>query len=118
MPRLAPLLHRGTGLSVLRTDILSPRHLLDRPIHCHLNIFRQPGVESDLAYRFVSPLPAQKVQSYQTMDLHTDWPPIKSVRLNIAGRNVLQSHHHQFAGDNGLPVGIRRNLDAGFIWTR
>ena len=76
------------------------------------------NVEFDLAYRFVSRLPAQKVESYQTMDLHTSWSPIKSVRLTIAGRNLLQPHHHEFTGDNGLPVGIRRNLEAGITWTR
>ena len=84
----------------------------------HGRIFVLHGFEFDLAYRFVSRLPAQRVESYQTMDLHTSWSPIKSVRLTIAGRNLLQPHHHEFAGDNGLAVGIRRNLDAGITWTR
>jgi iron complex outermembrane receptor protein len=74
--------------------------------------------EFDLTYRFVSALPAQKVQSYQTMDVHASWSPIKSVRISVAGHNLLQPHHHEFEGDNGYPVGIRRSVDAGITWTR
>jgi iron complex outermembrane recepter protein len=76
------------------------------------------GVEFDFDYRFVSRLPAQNVHSYQTVDMHTSWAPNKSLRLTVAGRNLLQPHHHEFAGDNGNPVGIQRSLYAGITWTR
>jgi iron complex outermembrane recepter protein len=74
--------------------------------------------EFDFDYRFISRLPAQNVRSYQTMDLHASWKPSESLRLTVAARNLLQPHHHEFAGDNDYPVGIRRTVSAGLTWTR
>ncbi len=76
------------------------------------------GVDVDLDYRFVSRLPAQRVQSYQTMDAHASWRLGKSLQFSLDGRNLLQPHHHEFQGDNDLPVGIRRSVYAGITWTR
>ena len=76
------------------------------------------SAEFDFDYRFVSRLPAQKVESYQTMDAHASWMPDKSLRFTVSGRNLLQPHHHEFAGDNDLPVGIRRSVYGGITWTR
>ena len=76
------------------------------------------ATEFDFDYRFVSRLPAQKVLAYQTMDLHASWMPVKSLRFTVAARNLLQPHHHEFAGDNDNPVGIRRTVSAGITWTR
>jgi iron complex outermembrane receptor protein len=73
--------------------------------------------EFDFDYRFVSRLPAQNVKSYQTMDAHCGWPIAKSFRLDVAGRNILQPHHHEFAGDNDNPVGIRRSVYGSITWT-
>jgi iron complex outermembrane receptor protein len=75
------------------------------------------GVEFDFDYRFVSRLPAQKAQSYQTMDAHASWKLCKSFRLNFAGRNLLQPEHEEFLGDNDNPVGIRRTVYGGLTWT-
>jgi hypothetical protein len=88
MPCLDPFLHRGTGLSERSSDL-------------------------ETAHPVISRLPRQETESHQTMDLHSSWPPVKSVRLTIAGHNLLQPPHHEFAGDNGLAVGICRTLDAG-----
>jgi iron complex outermembrane receptor protein len=74
--------------------------------------------EFDFDYRFVSRLPAQLVESYQTMDAHTSWLLNKSLRFTVSGRNLLQPHHHEFAGDNDLPVGIRRSVYGGIAWIR
>jgi len=76
------------------------------------------SVEFDFDYRFVSRLPAENVQSYQTIDTHIGWVVNKSVRLTVSGRNLLQPHHHEFYGDNDNPVGIRRAVYAGITWTR
>jgi iron complex outermembrane receptor protein len=83
------------------------------------SLFNLPHqTEFDFDYRFVSRLPAQNVLAYQTMDLHASWLPIKSLRLTVAARNLLQPHHNEFAGDNDNPVGIRRTVSAGITWTR
>jgi iron complex outermembrane receptor protein len=76
------------------------------------------GIEFDTDYRFVSRLPAQAVKSYQTMDVHGSGSPVKSLRIEVAGHNLLQPHHHEFAGDNDLPTGIRRSFTAGLTWSR
>jgi len=83
------------------------------------SLFNLPHqTEFDFDYRFVSRLPAQNVKSYQAMDLHASWMPVKALRLTVAGRNLLQPHHHEFEGDNALPVGIRRTVSAAITWTR
>jgi iron complex outermembrane receptor protein len=83
------------------------------------SLFNLPhSAELDVDYRFVSRLPAQQVKSYQTADIHASWKPTKSIRITVAGRNLLQPHHHEFAGDNDLPVGIRRSVYGGITWTR
>ena len=76
------------------------------------------SLELDLDDRFVSRLPAQRVQSYQTADAHASWMATKSIRFDVTGRNLLQPHHHEFAGDNDNPVGIRRSAYASITWTR
>jgi len=76
------------------------------------------GGEFDFDYRFVSRLPAQNVERYQTMDSHASWLLGKSLRLSVSGRNLLEPHHHEFAGDNNLPTGIRRSVYGGITLTR
>ena len=75
-------------------------------------------VEFDVDYRFVSRLPAQNVESYQTMDTHISWKPCEQLRLSVAGRNLLQPHHHEFEGDDLNAVGIRRTVYASVTWTQ
>jgi iron complex outermembrane receptor protein len=76
------------------------------------------SAEFDFDYRFVSRLPAQMAERYQTMDAQASWLLDKSLRFTVSGRNMLQPHHHEFAGDNDLPVGIRRSVYGGITWTR
>jgi iron complex outermembrane receptor protein len=76
------------------------------------------GVEFDVDYRFVSQLPAQKVRGYQTADVHGAWKIGEHWELSVAGRNLLQPEHQEFAGDNGNAVGIRRSVYGGLTWTR
>jgi hypothetical protein len=37
--------------------------------------------------------------------------------LSATGRNLLQPHHQEFTGDNSNPVGIRREVFGGIVWT-
>ena len=82
------------------------------------SLLNLPGdVEADFDYRYFSRLPAQNVRSYQTMDAHVSWLLKNSFRLTIAGQNLLQPQHNEFAGDNGNRVGIRRTAYAALTWT-
>jgi hypothetical protein len=42
----------------------------------------------------------------------------EDLNLTVAGLNLLQPYHHEFAGDNGNVVGIPRSLYTGIIWIR
>jgi iron complex outermembrane receptor protein len=71
----------------------------------------------DVAYRYVSSLPGQApngfpdlyVRSYSTADATFRWRFTKSFRLTVAGQNLLQPQHVEFAGDPGPGVGIKRS---------
>ena len=59
---------------------------------------------------FVSALPAQKVEAYQTMDLHLGRELGKHLRFAVVGQNLFQPHHVEWGtGDpTQQPVGINR----------
>jgi len=76
------------------------------------------GLELDLDLRYVSRLPAQSVKDYTTGDAHLSWQAGKQWRFFVAGRNLLQPSHREFTGDNGNPVGIRREVFGGITWTQ
>ena len=66
----------------------------------------------DQLYRFVSDLPAQKVNAYQTMDLVVGRPLGRDVFLKVVGQNLFQPHHNEWGtGDPTQPVvGINRGM--------
>ncbi|HEX5433484.1 MAG TPA: TonB-dependent receptor, partial [Candidatus Angelobacter sp.] len=74
-------------------------------------------VEFDTAYRYVSALPAQGVQSYQTLDAHIGWRFSESYGLSVDGTNLLQPHHAEFGGLGGVTA-IRRSIYGEITWTR
>jgi iron complex outermembrane receptor protein len=78
------------------------------------------GFEFDQFYRYLSALPAQKVEAYQTMDVRLGWRLHKSIELSVVGQNLFQPHHYEWGtGDPGqLPVGIERSAYAKVVWTR
>jgi iron complex outermembrane receptor protein len=71
----------------------------------------------DLAYRYVSSLPGQApngfpdlyVRSYSTADATFRWRFSKDFGFTVAGQNLLQPQHVEFAGDPGPQVGIKRS---------
>lgn len=71
-------------------------------------------ISFDQTYRFVSALPAQKVEAYQTMDLHLGRPIGSNFMLEVVGQNLFQPHHDEWGtGDPTQPVvGIYR---AGYV---
>ncbi|HEY4009983.1 MAG TPA: TonB-dependent receptor [Acidobacteriaceae bacterium] len=68
-------------------------------------------------YRFVGALPAQNVASYSTADANVIYHLREHLALSATGRNLLQPHHQEFTGDNSNPVGIRREVFGGIVWT-
>ena len=84
----------------------SPRHQvflqskLDLPYH----------FQFDQTYRYVSALPAQKVEAYQTMDLRAARTLGRGLLLEVVGQNLFQPHHLEWGtGDpTQPPVGINR----------
>jgi iron complex outermembrane recepter protein len=74
----------------------SPRHqftlrsLLDLPAN----------VQFDAAVRYIDSLPALNIPNYLVMDLRLAWRPLKNLELAIIGRDLLDSHHPEFAPSN------------------
>jgi len=68
----------------------------------------------DQTYRFVSALPAQKVEAYQTADVHLSRPLGANFLIEGVGQNLFQPHHLEWGtGDPAQPpVGIER---AGYV---
>jgi iron complex outermembrane receptor protein len=76
-----------------------------------------PGrLEFSQIYRYVSALPAQQVESYQTVDVRLGWHAARHLECSVVGQNLLQPHHAEFGGDPGVLVGIKRSVYAAMTW--
>jgi iron complex outermembrane receptor protein len=90
----------------------SPRHrvvaqsLLDLPA----------GLNLDVTYRYVSALPALAVKAYSTGDVRFGWNAGR-FELSVAGQNLFQPHHSEFAGNPGPLVGVKRSVYGKLTWT-
>jgi iron complex outermembrane receptor protein len=71
----------------------------------------------DLAYRYVSSLPAQRVPAYSTGDVRFGWRISRKIEISLVARNLFQPSHPEFAGDPGPLVGIRRSTYARITWS-
>jgi iron complex outermembrane receptor protein len=92
----------------------SPHHQV--VVQSFLNLPRR--FEFDATYRYVSGLPAQKVNAYSTADTHVGWHLSDRWALSVAGQNLLQPHHAEFGSDVNTIVGIKRDVYAKITWTR
>jgi iron complex outermembrane receptor protein len=95
----------GTG-SVSTYEKSSPKHMV--MVQSKINL--PDKFEFDPTYRFVSALAAQKVPSYQTMDLRLGRVLGKNFRFEAVGQNLFQPRHYEWGtGDpTQRPVGIER----------
>ncbi|MGH9537304.1 MAG: TonB-dependent receptor plug domain-containing protein [Terriglobales bacterium] len=75
-------------------------------------------VTLDVDYRYISALPGQLVPSYSTADARVAWRMSEHFQASIAGRNLLQPHHPEFAGDPGPLVEIKRSVYGQITWKR
>jgi len=73
-------------------------------------------LQLDLTYRYVSALPAVLAPAYSTGDARVSWRFNSSIEFAVAGQNLFQPYHVEYAGDPGLPVAIRRSVFATLIW--
>lgn len=82
------------------------------------SLFNLPkALELDLTYRYMSALPAQMVDAYQTGDVRFGWRPGGRFELSIVGQNLFQPEHAEFGGDPGPLVQIKRSIYAEITWT-
>jgi len=70
----------------------------------------------DLAYRYISALPGQKVHAYSTGDTVFGWRFNEHLRLSLVGDNLLQPYHAEDGGDPGPLVLIKRSAYAKLTW--
>ena len=76
------------------------------------------NLQFEQTYRYVSALPAQRVQAYGTADMRLGWHFTRLFELSLVGRNLLQPYHAESAGDPGSLVGIKRSFYAKITWNR
>jgi len=73
-------------------------------------------LEFDQSFRYVGPLPAQRVQAYTTADVQFSWNAMRSLSLSVVGQNLFQPHHAESGGDLGGLVGMRRSAYVKLTW--
>jgi len=100
--------------AVARYSGSSPHHQLR--LQSQVNLPR--GGEVDVAYRYVSALPAQKIASYHTADTRIGWTLSPSLALSIAGQNLFSPSHLEFNHNAGPAVGIARSVFVELRWRR
>jgi iron complex outermembrane receptor protein len=91
----------------------SPQHQAD--VDNSFDITKR--LQLDLVYRYVSALHAQSVAAYSTGDVRFAVQLSKHVGFSVAGQNLFQPYHVEYAGDPGGLVAVRRSVYAGLSWT-
>jgi len=86
---------------------LELRSFLNLPFH----------FEFDPSYRYVSALPAQKVNAYQTMDARFGFN-YRQFQFTVDGQNLFQPSHFEWGtGDPAQAlIGIRRAVYGSIVW--
>jgi iron complex outermembrane receptor protein len=73
-------------------------------------------VTFDLAYRYVSALKGISVPAYSTGNARLGWAFGRHWELSVAGENLLQPNHIEFASDPGPNVNIKRSVYGNLVW--
>jgi outer membrane receptor protein involved in Fe transport len=100
--------------AVARYTGSSPHH--QARLQSQVNLPR--GGEVDMAYRYVSALPAQKVPGYHTADLRVGWAASPALELSMAGQNLFTPYHIEFGHSVAPAVGIARSVYVALTWRR
>ncbi len=101
----------GTASTI---DGSSPGHQAE--IHSFFDMGK--ALQLDLVYRYVSALPAQRVAAYSTGDARFAWRVNRQWEVALVGRDLMQPWHVEYAGDPGLPVGIKRSGYVAITWMK
>jgi len=104
----------STG-SVSTYEGSSPAHQMQ--LQSNFNLGKR--FEFDQGYRFVSALPAQNVNAYQTMDARIACDFTKNWNLSLVGQNLFQRYHYEWGtGDPTQQlIGIKRAAYLKLTWT-
>ncbi|MEO5926384.1 MAG: TonB-dependent receptor [Bryobacteraceae bacterium] len=74
--------------------------------------------EFDVAFRYISSIPNQKVPQYATADVRIGRTLGHGLELSLVGKNLFQPSHVEYGGiPNGL-VGIKRSAFLKLTWSR
>jgi len=76
------------------------------------------NLELDVVLRYVDPLPSLGVDDYVTADLRLGWHPSENLEVSIAGRNLLDSEHTEFASTfvDTVPTEVERGIYGEISW--
>jgi iron complex outermembrane receptor protein len=74
------------------------------------------GIEFDPIYRYVSPRDGQGIGSYHSVDLRLAVPLRHGFSVSVAGRNLFDAHHPEWAREPGPTVEIRRSAYVRLTW--
>jgi iron complex outermembrane receptor protein len=90
----------------------SPRHVVS-----FQSLFNLPKrFELDTTYRYTSGLRQYSVGAYSTADLRLGWHRGEGLDFSVIGQNLLQPFHHEFGGNPGPLVGIKRSVYGKITW--
>jgi iron complex outermembrane receptor protein len=73
------------------------------------------GLELDATLRSVAALTDPVVPAYSALDVRLGWHPTRQLEMFVAGRNVADAGHGEFA-DRETRAEIGRSVYAGFVW--
>ncbi|MGH9688866.1 MAG: TonB-dependent receptor plug domain-containing protein [Candidatus Acidiferrales bacterium] len=76
------------------------------------------AIDLNLTYRFVSDLPALKIDSYSTGDARLGWWLTPYLQVSVSGQNLFQPSHYEYEGDPGPNVAIKRSVFFQVYWRR
>jgi iron complex outermembrane receptor protein len=104
--------YTDTGGLLASYEGSSPRHVVG--FQSLINLPKH--FEFDQTFRYSSGLSAQGVKGYSTADVRLGWRAGEGLDFSVVGQNLLQPYHHEFGGDPGPLVGIKRAVYAKITW--
>ena len=92
----------------------NPRHQLS----INSSIRLSPRSHLDAQVRYVDELAEQDIEAYTELDMRFAWRPWDGVELSLAGRNLLDDQHTEFASQEGFGrvIQVERSVHAGLHW--
>ena len=76
------------------------------------------GIEVDPIYRYVSAREGQGIPAYHAVDLRLAVPLTHGFTVSVAGQNLFDAHHPEWAREPGPTVEIRRSAYVRLTWRR